>query len=91
MKTFAFVLLAFSSGILSSQAVIAGPHSRGDSEEYALEYCRYYKTRAMYAGRKARANQGVARYRNKALVRWARYNACLKENGWPTQYRPPTY
>ena len=93
MKLFMLSLLITSTAILSIEpAQSRGTRGdRGDSQDYAIEYCRYYKTKAMFAGRKARANDGVAKYGRRANSLWAKYNTCLKDNGWPTTYRAPTY
>lgn len=91
MKSVAIIMLTSCSVVLFSLSAQAAPHSSGDNEDYAIGYCRYYKTKAMFAGRKARANRGVAKYRRVAYAHWAQYNACLKDNGWPTAYRPPVY
>jgi len=83
-------LAAFTATAFSPSAS-AGFSQFGYDEPYALSYCNYYKTRAMFAGRKARAKPRVAKYRNKAIGLWKKYNVCLKDNGWPDQYRYPTY
>ncbi|VAW00682.1 hypothetical protein MNBD_ALPHA08-197 [hydrothermal vent metagenome] len=92
MKLFTLTMLIGSSVLLFSQPVQAS-HSGGGggAQSYAIEYCRYYKTKASFAGRKARANRGVRKYGRRANALWAKYNACLKDNGWPTQYRAPVY
>ncbi len=92
MKLFTLTLLIAGATTLSSFPALANhAGGRGDSQDYAIEYCRYYKTKAMFAGRKARANPGVKKYGHRANTLWAKYNACLKDNGWPTQYRAPVY
>lgn len=63
----------------------------GDGEPYALSYCNYYKTRAMFAGRKARAHPRIAKHRRRAISMWRKYNACLRDNGWPVTYPIPRY
>lgn len=64
-------------------------YPQGDNENYAIEYCRYYKIRAHVAARKERQakTKKPKKYRRSTRL-WAQYNACLKENGWPTPYRP---
>ncbi len=89
-KPISLIVLAAFAAASFSQSANAGFYRFGD-ESYALSYCNYYKTRAMFAGRKARAKPGVAKYRRKAIGLWKQYNYCLKDNGWPTQYRYPTY
>ncbi len=84
------VLAVFGATVLSSPAS-AGFYRHGGDEPYAIAYCNFYKTRAMYAGRKARANPGVAKYRRRAISMWKKYNYCLKDNGWPVQYPIPKY
>ncbi len=88
-STIVAALIAFAATSFS-QSANAGFYRHGD-ESYALSYCNYYKTRAMFAGRKARAKPGVAKHRRKAIGLWKQYNKCLKDNGWPEQYRYPSY
>ena len=92
MKLFIVTLLAAGTVALSSETAMARhAGGRGDTQDYAIEYCRYYKTKAMFAGRKARTNSGVRKYAHRANDLWAKYNACLKNNGWPVAYRAPVY
>ena len=83
-------LVAFTA-VSFSQTADAGFYRGSGGEPYALSYCNYYKTRAMFAGRKARAHRGVVKYRRKAIGLWKKYNYCLKDNGWPVLYRYPSY
>ncbi len=89
-KSITIAALAVFTATSFSQSANAGFYRYGD-EPYALSYCNYYKTRAMFAGRKARAKPGVAKHRRKAIGLWKQYNYCLKDNGWPVQYRIPSY
>jgi len=93
MKMFTLVLAMAGTFVFLSGPVLSGGTrgDRGGGQSYAIEYCRYYKTKAFFAGRKARANTGVRKYGRRANALWAKYNACLKDNGWPTQYRAPVY
>ncbi|HFC04566.1 MAG TPA: hypothetical protein ENJ55_02575 [Rhizobiales bacterium] len=84
------MLVGFAVTALS-QTASAGYYRNNGGEPYAIAYCNYYKTRAMFAGRKARAKPHVAKYRRKAIGLWKKYNYCLKDNGWPVQYRYPSY
>ena len=84
-------LVAFSIVALSSAADAYYYRNGGDGEPYAIAYCNFYKTRAMYAGRKARANPGVRKHRRRAISMWRKYNACLKGHGWPMTYPIPRY
>ncbi len=92
MKLFTLALLITGAAVFFSGPLQAR-HSGGggDTQDYATEYCRYYKTKATFAGRKARTNPGVARYGQRANSLWAQYNTCLKENGGSTTYRAPVY
>lgn len=82
-------ILAAIAAATATPSAQAFNYLRGDNDSYALEYCRYYKTRAHVAARKER-NAGIKRAKKyrKSTRLWARYNACLKEHGWPTPYRP---
>jgi len=84
-------LIGFSIVALSSTADAYYYRNNGDGEPYAIAYCNYYKTRAMYAGRKARARPGVAKHRRRAVSMWRKYNACLRKYGWPITYPIPKY
>ncbi len=91
-KPVTIAALAAFTATAFSQPASAGFNRYGDGgEPYAIAYCNYYKTRAMFAGRKARAKPHVAKYRRKAIGLWTKYNYCLKDNGWPVQYQIPTY
>lgn len=83
-------LIGFSIVAMSSTAG-AFYYNGGDGEPYALAYCNFYKTRAMYAGRKARAHPGVAKHRRRAVSMWRKYNACLRDNDWPVTFPIPKY
>ena len=92
LKSFTVVsLLAFAVAAFSAPASAGNYYFGGDGEPYAIAYCNFYKTRAMYAGRKARANPGVRKHRRRAISMWRKYNACLKEHGWPVTYPIPRY
>ena len=87
--TAAFVLASAVTALPSSAS--AGYYYNDGGEPYAIAYCNYYKTRAMFAGRKARAHRHNRKYRRRAISLWRQYNACLDDNGWPVQYPIPTY
>lgn len=60
-----------------------------DNSDFATEYCRYYKTRALFA--RHRAETGVAPRANKKRYRvlWSKYRACLLKYAMPSTYIPP--
>jgi len=74
-----------------SPSASAGFYSNDGGEPYALAYCNFYKTRAMWAGQKARANPRIGKHRRRAISMWRKYNYCLKDNGWPVTFAIPAY
>ena len=93
MKLFTMTLAIASTALLFSEPALSrgARGDRGDSGNFAIDYCNYDKNQANFAGRKARANPGVRKYANRAYTKWATYNRCLKKHGWHTAYRPPVY
>lgn len=88
-KLFSGIFLVFVLLSMLAPSTRAFTYLGADNDSYALEYCRYYKTRAHVAARKERkAGVKKAKKYRKSTRLWAQYNACLKENGWPTPYRP---
>lgn len=90
-KSVTIAALTAFTAMSFSQSANAGFYRNGGGEPYALAYCNFYKTRAMFAGRKARAKPRVAKHRRRAISMWRKYNHCLKDNGWPVQFRIPKY
>lgn len=90
-KRFNILFIAIFIVIVQAPLVSAQAFLINFERPYAIEYCQYYKTRAMIAGQKARANPGVTKYRKIAVSKWIRYNTCLKNRGWPDTYPIPHY
>ena len=86
------VAIIAAIGMAAFSASASASFYRIDQDEpSALAYCNFYKTRAMWAGQKARATPKIRKHRRRAISMWRKYNHCLKDNGWPVLYRIPTY
>jgi hypothetical protein len=86
------VTLLAATGIavlMSASTAPAGIYigSGGFDDDFATEYCRYYKTRAYYAGRQERAGKRLPRGKTRRVL-WAQYIACLEKYGTPGTYIP---
>jgi len=82
-------VMAVSSGSLVEAGGARG--DRGGGEDFGAAYCQYFKTKAMFAGHKARASSGAAKKVRRANALWKKYNACMKSFGRHTNFRAPTY
>lgn len=91
IKPVSFAFLAVFGVAALSGSANAGFYRHNGGEPYALAYCNFYKTRAMYAGRKARARVHYRKNKRRAIAMWRKYNACLKDNFWPYTYPIPKY
>lgn len=87
---------ALISGFAVSLALLMPTKAHGqfrpfgqDNSDFATEYCRYYKTRALFA--RHRAEQGIAPRANKGRYRvlWSKYRACLLKYATPATSIPP--
>lgn len=61
---------------------------RGYDDDFATEYCRYYKTRAYYARRQERAGKYARKKSRRAAYLWKQYIACLERYGTPDTFIP---